>query len=548
MAKRKNVGREIGALGETLSDKDIVQIIRNSSDWETAVKPFLQTDTVFPDDLLEFAKFIKYVPWSKQEEIIQSVMDHRKTVVEAGKGTGKSDVASVIATGWLCAHKEDATVVIIAPTSSHIHNVLWRNIRNLAQKNELPGEVLKTARWEIAPDRFAVGLSGAKKSKEDATSLQGYHAKYLLVILDEGAGLSRDIWEAVDGLATASENRILVLGNPIGQAGPFWDACISPAWNRIHVSCLSNPNVVKKKDVIPGLTSYIWVKDNIQSHCQKCEPHEPGAFEFENQWYMPNAYFQANVLGVAPHESDDQLISLAWVISAQNAELSDRKLSDEIVIGLDPSRGGDDACMIARRGGKVFWVKRKRPTSNIPSQELAGWLKAETDKIGASRIYIDDIGIGAGVIDAARVLGLPVIAATFSRAALNTTRFHNLRAEAYWLVREAFQQGVIAIPSDDLLKSDLIAQKYTWDALGRYILEDKRITKARLGRSPDASDALAITFISGGLTNADVSMTKRNYQELEANHAGRWHIPAQSRSSNRWRVSNTSENAWRKRR
>lgn len=493
MAKKN---RDLSYLAPHLSDDDIISLLQINSARKEILKTYLHQEAQFPNDPLEFiTTILGYSLWEKQVEITKSLIENRYTVVEAGKGVGKSYLLAALACYWLSTH-ETGIVVTLAPSHAHIQNVLWRYIRTIGRSKNLPGRILDTPRWEIGPERYGIGLSPRKTSAEDVTALQGYHNPYLLVIIDEGAGIPRVMWDTVDGLTTSEYNRIVVAGNPIGQTGPFWDACINPRWHRINISALENPNVVNKKEIIPGLTSYTWILEKLEDHCRPCNANDPGSFLFEERWYMPDAYFQAQVLGVAPLESEDQLISIGWIKTAQ---LNSIPGVGEIIIGFDPSRGGDYACMLARQGGKVLWVKRRKPISNDPSGELAGWLKEEMDELGCNKALIDDIGVGAGVLDAARRLGIPVFPATFSRSASQGQRFMNLRAECYWRVRDAFQKGKIEIPDDDLLERDLIAQKYTFDAMGRILMEPKEKIKDALGHSPDSSDALAITFAQGGL-------------------------------------------------
>jgi hypothetical protein len=370
-------------------------------------------------------------------------------------------------------------------------------------------------------DHQAIGLSPRRTTSEDITALQGYHDPYLLVIMDEAAAFNRLTWDAIGGLATAENNRVLAIGNPIAQSGAFYEACQSPYWNYIHVSGLEVPNVVHKKEVVPGLTSYRWVKEQIAYHCQEAEENIPGGFEFEGIWYKPDNYFMTQVLGKAPLESEDQLISLEWIRICQMLEAS-RREGDHPVIGFDPSRGGNDAAMIARIGAKVLWVRRKKPISKNPSEEQAQWIKEEVRKLGVTHVYIDAVGIGAGVADACRREGLPVIDVNFSFAARQTKRFNNLRSECYWIIRDLLQQEKLAIPDDDMLEADLLAQKYSYDALGRIQLEDKRQIQKRLGRSPDTSDALAITFSMGSLADG-ILMSAADVQSLKSPTGSRWH-------------------------
>jgi len=408
-------------------------------------------------------------------------------VSDYNKGDGKGGIILV---------RRNGKYVWSGNTHSQVNNVLWRYIRSM--KNEvsaIPGTVFETPRWDCSPTHYGVGLSPKRASAEDLQALYGYHNPRLLVILDEAPGLPRLLWEAVQRLVTAPGNRILALGNPLQQAGPFWEACNRPdLWNYVHISCLDHPNVALKREAIPGATGVEWVRERIKDHCTRAAPDDPNSFEFEGQHYQPDAVFQSMVLGKAPTEATDQLISLAWVDGAMSWT-ADPDPSEPVVLSLDPSRvaHGDPAALICRQGGLVRWVRRRRPSTPNPTDELAGWLYSEHHSSGSSRVFIEETGIGAGVVDRARSLGLPVIPVSPSSGA-SKRNLANKRAECWWNLRNALQTGSISLPQDDLLMADLITPKYYFDGQARVIIEPKNKIRDRLGRSPDSGDALAISF------------------------------------------------------
>ena len=509
--------------------------------WDEALTLFSDTLTRpkndYSQDPITFAtETLGLSLWAGQQEIIEAVLTNRFTVVEAGKGVGKSVDASALVCYWLTRY-DPATVITLAPTWQQVNNILWRYIRQLSRKAKLPGNVFETARWEISEQRFAIGLSPKKHTAEDVATLQGYHSPNLLIVMDEAPGLPRMLWEAVMGLVVSENNKILAIGNPIEQQGPFFEATQSPQWRHIRISCLDHPNVIEHKEIVPGAVSWDWVDGAVRDHCTKAEGGYPGAFEWppgSGQWWFPNAFFQSSVLGVPPTEGNDQLIPLAWVEAAKNTLVEGKA---DLVIGLDPAyaSSGDHAAMVARTGNRVLWVKRKRPTSKDPTAEIAGWLVAEMREAGAIRGFVDNIGIGAGIADTARRTGAPVLSVDFRRTSSNPKRFKNLRSECWWQMAQSFRKGEIQLMADDLLEADLTAPKVWYDELGRTYLEPKEDIKARLGRSPDSGDALAITYAlpSSGSLDAEQQASLREPTP------GKWIPPGLTvirRSGSRWRV------------
>ena len=54
------------------------------------------------------------------------------------------------------------------------------------------------------------------------------------------------------------------------------------------------------------------------------------------------------------------------------------------------------------------------------------------------------------------------------------------------------------LPPDDKLARDLVAPIYGFDPQNRRLVEPKKVTKKRLGNSPDRADAVALAIWRGG--------------------------------------------------
>ena len=105
---------------------------------------------------------------------------------------------------------------------------------------------------------------------------------------------------------------------------------------------------------------------------------------------------------------------------------------------------------------------------------------------------VDDTGHwGHGVIDNLYAAGLSPTGITFSDPALDR-RYKNRRAEM-WLEMARWVKRGGALPPIDELRAELIEPTYTF-INGKFLLESKDQIKARIGRSPDLADALALTF------------------------------------------------------
>ena len=81
------------------------------------------------DDAVRWGEdFLHSTYWSKQEEIVRSVFDNRKTAVRSCNSAGKSFVASDIALAFFL-NMAPSVVITTAPTFKQVRDVLWAQIR-----------------------------------------------------------------------------------------------------------------------------------------------------------------------------------------------------------------------------------------------------------------------------------------------------------------------------------------------------------------------------------------------------------------------------------
>ena len=110
-------------------------------------------------------------------------------------------------------------------------------------------------------------------------------------------------------------------------------------------------------------------------------------------------------------------------------------------------------------------------------------------------VFIDGVGVGAGVVDRLNQLGYGsrLVDVNGGEKANHDDDFYNRRAEMWAGMRDWLKSG--CLPADDQeLADDLIAPEYGFDGRNRLQLEKKDDMKSRGLPSPDSGDALALTF------------------------------------------------------
>lgn len=434
------------------------------------------------------------IPWEKQQEILNSVRDNPRTAVRSCHGIGKSFTAGQVIL-WFLYNFFRAIVLSTAPTWRQVEKLVWKEVRASYKRARVPlgGRILpKSPEIQIIQDEwYAMGLS-----TNDPDRFQGYHEEYILVVVDEAAGVPEDIFEAVEGVLTSEHARLLLLGNPTSLSGTFYKAFRGPGWHTIAISAFDTPNFtafgITEEDIANGtweakitgplpnskLITPAWVADKYL------------------RWGPESPAYQARVKGQFPTESDDTLIPLAWIEAAMERDVPDGLVPVEI--GVDVARfGSDRSCIATRHGIKVLPLK---VFAKQGTMETAGYTIVEFREQQATAIKADVIGVGSGVVDRLAEQGYPVYGVNVAMAASEPHRFTNLRSELWWMMRELLNPDPrvnpypIALPRDDDLLGDLCGIKYKITSKGQIKVEEKDEMKKRIGRSPDRGDAVVLAF------------------------------------------------------
>jgi hypothetical protein len=419
--------------------------------------------------------------WSKQNDVLDSVLHHRKTSVRSCHTSGKSHIASRAIAWWVDTHPiEETFVVSTAPSAPQVTGILWRYLKSIQRKNGLPGYITEAEvpEWKIEGQLVGWGRKPADKREatDAATAFQGIHARYLLVVLDEASGIPEWLWDAVLSVATQPTNRILAIGNPDNPASRFRRVCEPDSgWNTIKISAFDTPNFTG--EVVPEVISV-----NTTSH----EFVEDAA----RDWGEDSPLYTSKVLAEFPVTSDDNLIRMEWIQGAIQRDLSGFALDEFDKFALDVAREGKDEAALGQwRAGMFRIIKTRRGIGDVT--KLVDWLTFKQQRDPEASFMVDADGIGGGVYDMAARMNLRVSAFYAGRRAYDPKKFVDRRSEQWWKLRDLFKDGVVDIdPDDTKLHAQLSAIKYVEEPNGRIRVESKKEMKKRGLPSPDRADCL----------------------------------------------------------
>ena len=333
---------------------------------------------------VEFVEdIIKATPDMEQIKILNSVAANRMTTVRSGHGVGKSAVEAWVVIWFICTHPFPK-IPCTAPTQHQLFDILWAEVskwirNNKALQNELIWTKEKLYMKGYPEEWFAVARTA---SKPDA--LQGFHAEYLLYIIDEASGVDDKIFEPVLGALSTPGAKLLMCGNPTQLSGFFYE---SHNKNRASYSAFH----------IDGRKSERVQQDYIDMIIR--------------MYGEDSDVFRVRVAGDFPLQEDDIFISISLVENSIMTEFSPRKKPDSIHISCDVARFGDNKTVIGYKiDEKVTFYKKRQGQDTMKTADdiiLLGeqlvmkyHLMPENDS--PIPVKVDDSGVGGGVVDRLR--------------------------------------------------------------------------------------------------------------------------------------------------
>lgn len=426
-------------------------------------------------------------PWPGQVQILEAVRDHREVAVRSCHGIGKDWIAARVALWFLYTHKP-SIVITTGPTDRQVKGILWKEIGIAHARAHWPlsGTCL-TQELKLDRDWWAWGFTAPQT---DPDRFQGFHEANVLVIIDEASGVSKDIYLAIEGVLTSTNTRKLEIGNPTDSMSAFAESFKMPGVHKMSFAAWDTPNFTAFGITEEDLATSAWEKKITGPLPYPSLVTPEWAATRHKRWGPDSPHYVSRVRGEFPPSSPNALIPLALIEQAQQRWI---RATEPVELGVDVARSGHDKSVIAERRGSV--VRIRSTCSKADTMETTGNVAEALRVTGASQAKVDVVGIGAGVVDRAKELGLPVVEANAGARANDPERYVNARAEWFWGLRERFESGEIDIDAaDEELAYELATIRWKPDSRGRVQIESKDDMKKRLGRSPDRADAVAIAF------------------------------------------------------
>lgn len=392
-----------------------------------------------------------------------------RMAIASGHGIGKTCLTAWII-HWFMATRPGCAGVVTANTRDQLINKTWRELAKWNSR-AINGHWFEwTATSFKASERPETWFIAAQPwTKERSEAFAGLHEKDVLVLFDEASAIDDVIWDVASGAMTEQGALWLALGNPTRNTGRFRE-------------CF-------------GRLRHRWITRQIDSR-DSSRANKTEIQQWVDDYGEDSDFVRVRVKGEFPRAGSMQFIP-GDVVDAAMARDPQCFMWEPLIMGVDVARFGDDQSVIAFRRGRdaatIPWKKYR----GVDTMTLAAEIASLADQEKVDAIFVDGVGIGAGVVDRLRQMKRAVfdVQAGGKPSGLyfdEPIKVKNKRAEMWAAMRQWLKIG--ALPDDVELEADLTGLEYGYDADNALQLERKEDMKKRGLGSPDSADALALTF------------------------------------------------------
>lgn len=401
----------------------------------------------------------------------------------SGHGIGKSALVAMII-WWAVSTMPDTKGVVTANTENQLKTKTWVEVAKW-HRLFIARHLFKftaTAIFSSDPEHEKTWrIDMVPWSERNTEAFAGLHnqGRRILIIFDEASAIPDVIWEVTEGALTDENTEIIwcVFGNPTRNKGRFYE-------------CFER-----------GKFAHRWSGRKIDSRSVTITNKK----QFE-QWIADygedSDFVRVRVKGEFPRTDTESFISITMAREAVGRDVGNQQ-GWTVVLGVDVSRFGDDFTVIYPRQGADASSRSPEIYQGLDNVQVARKVVEAKDRYRATLIFVDEGGVGGGVVDILRHMGHQVIGVNFGDAADGTNMergilYANKRAEIWGGMRDWLPTGSIAefkSPGTDVtLVDELSGPQYGLTAREAIQLETKKDMRRRGVASPNIADALACTF------------------------------------------------------
>lgn len=500
--------------------------------------------------------------------MLEAIVKYNDVTIRSANAVGKSTLLSAVAIWffycYLVDDKDNTIVVFTAPNFAQVRENIYNPIRAFIQTatdklQELTGnpnaqffgklsENKNLAEIRYGNKNYIMGVSTDGENKN-----VGKHGTHVLCIFDEAQGISDSSFSDFEGITSSGLIvKKVMIGNttlPNGNFGTFFNSFKDKSeWHQMKISCFDTPNFInpniKLEDYLKPEDDPTYWRNKLDQYCgtnyQKAKLSD-NLSQWENdvkkallpfsKWLInpiqayrilmeyggsPDSYeFKTRCLAEFPTGDENAVFPQDWINIAMNNYHNDEYWQpSDIVMGVDIAQGtGNDKSAIAiRNGNKIVFAD----TFNLELFDLIEKIKELYHKFGASRINIEQDGVGRDKFLILEKIGLPVYGIqtgggagqqgngfVFDKSENERRKkdFYRKRDEVWWHLRELMNplrpqipetqnQLPLLLPDTSMLRQELSAITYKKSDDGKIKIISKDELKKKIDRSSDLADSI----------------------------------------------------------
>lgn len=404
---------------------------------DCATSPSKFSEVFLGHDVFDYNK--KYVDCNDRFIVYRSGRQVGKTMSTAVKAIHFAFFAPLM----LKTVKDECTIVIAAPTQNQA-TIMFDRIRSLIVNNEfLKGYIVRNTQsemWVKYLDNTGMSKIITRATGETGTTLRGYSPH--VIIADECSFIKTSILRAFLPSGMATQARVWLTSTPFSKSGYFYEACMNSKpknpdgmWREFHVKSLENPLIQEDPTFIEEIKRL-----TKEEYVQEVE----GEFLDIGNALIPNSLIMEAISDKSP------------------------KGKLRYYMGVDIARTGMDETVYTLIGvdeeDNVF-VESAEAEAQSNVVDVAGRVGDLVTQYRIETVFVDETGLGGGLVDLGRSNGLPMRGVIFS-VQEKAEMYKNLRLlfenhriklkdinklvyQLSYLRREYTETGIMKIRSDE---------------------------------------------------------------------------------------------------
>lgn len=475
-------------------------------------------------------------PWS--DRMLREACQTSYIGIAGSRSSGKSLTFAIWGLVNFLAAPGETKVIFTSTSLKDSRGRIWGDVEAYWQaaaavmggEANMPGELVSSQgmiRFRAngqQSDKYGLALIAGEKSreKESIGKLIGFKANRMILIADEMPELSESLIIAAESNLSANpEFQLIGLGNPASYYDPFgmlcepvggWDSIndTMDEWLTKRGICLRfdgerSPNILAGQNLYPWMFTYAKLQ------------------EAREMMGETSARYARMVKGAwCPTGAADSIFFPADIIKYQGDKPAVWREPPTPVAGFDPAftNGGDksilyfgkygtsiDGLKVLELGESATLLEDREIKNEARTYQIARQVAQECAKrqVHPRHLAVDATGAGAPFCDVLRsIWSGEFLAVNFSGAASelpasgtdnapSKDRYANKVSEIWFVGREFLQSRQVKGITPDLAR-ELCSRTYVTTAGGKVRVESKVDMKARIGSSPDRSDAALLAL------------------------------------------------------